>query len=142
MKVIVLLSFFVTQLAFANTYLCQSVSPRGAMAFELHDKTPSKGRMSNPWTSRPEAILGTNEDEYNKLFVAFVNQTNCEDCFTFEASVYRIDERPGHEPSADSLSVMSVEKNKKTGKKQIVLKHYIGDDRFIEMTCDKRKETL
>ncbi len=136
--------FFNSALAFsANTYFCVGDQPKGAIVLKLDTQGPSIGRISTPFT-RDFAELASptaNKRNFTHLFVDYVERNenigraSCEDCYTFNASVYPLVKNKAVLDLTKSRLVRS--NNAMTRKSEITLQFYIGDDQFMTMSCTK-----
>lgn len=111
------------------TYLCVSESPRGAIALHLNPAGESIGRQSNPYTKDWNDLLGTDKDMWDKLNVGFV-EVKGPDHITFNASVYGLVKHP-------QVIAMTKSELKKDS-----LSFFIGDQKWMKMTCTKQKKAL
>lgn len=128
MKYFILLSLLVSTVSMAasESFLCVSESPRGAIALSLNPQGESIGRQSNPYTKDWNDLLLPDKDMWDNLFVGYVEKKGPEH-FTFNASVYRLVKHP----QVIALTKSELNKNK--------MRFFIGDQRWMEMTCKKVK---
>ncbi len=127
MKTLIALSLLLPIFSSANTFLCVSENPRGAIALRLDPKGKSIGRQSNPYTKDWTQLLEADQDFWDKLNVGFVEKKGV-DHFTFNASVYGLVNHP---------QVIALTKSELKGSK---MKFFIGDQRWMDMDCKKVKE--
>lgn len=115
--------------AAGTTFLCVSESPRGAIALHLDPAGESIGRQSNPYTKDWKDLLGTDKDMWDKLNVGYVEAKGA-DHFTFNASVYGLVKHP---------QVIALTKSEL---KKDSLSFFIGDQKWMNMTCTKQKKAI
>lgn len=131
MKFLIAMTLMLPTLSMAagTTFLCVSESPRGAIALHLDPAGESIGRQSNPYTKDWKDLLGTDKDMWDKLNVGFVEAKGA-DHFTFNASVYGLVKHP---------QVIALTKSEL---KKDSLSFFIGDQKWMKMTCAKQKKAI
>lgn len=126
------------------TFFCKSDAPRGAIYLELDEvKQKSVGRISHPYTKNLDDLKKQNlpQSEYTKLFVTNVElfrtdigRPYCPECYIFNAGVYL----PSQDPQVIEATKSWISRVMlKDGTVALQLKHYIGDDQYLVMTCEK-----
>ncbi len=131
MKFLLAMTLILPTLAMAagTTFLCVRETPRGAIALHLDPAGESIGRQSNPYTKDWKDLLGTDKDMWDKLNVGYVDVKG-PDHITFNASVYGLTKHP---------QVIALTKSEL---KKDSLSFFIGDQKWMKMTCTKQKKAL
>lgn len=134
----------VAQLAPVKTYYCESSNPTGSMYLKLDEKPQgSIARISNPFTQNLKILRQENPpaSQYTKLFIDHVKLERtdsgrpfCNDCYTFNANVYRLSK---NQEVLEATKHILSRVRASNGEVVTRLEFFIGYNKYLNFYCER-----